>query len=113
TTPTTEDDAKLLLRALKRFCEPALVFQQFPYATATTWMPDALETMSAQARLDEFDLPPRVHDLLDSVLSTTVSGSLDRASVTEIMRIYALSGYDPMQMLASLGQFKLVEGTSS
>jgi pseudooxynicotine oxidase len=113
TSPTTEEDGKLLLRALRRFCGPALVFQPFPYATATTWMPDPLETMSAKARLDELDLPPRVHDLLDSVLSTTVSSSLDQCSVTEIMRIYALSGYDPAQMLASLGQFKLIEGTSS
>jgi pseudooxynicotine oxidase len=109
----TGEDGVALMVALRRFCEPALRYQHFPYATATTELPEELEQLSVRQRLIALALPPRVHDLLDAVLSITCHAPLEEAATSEVMRIFSLSGHDPAQMLATLGQLTIAEGTAA
>jgi monoamine oxidase len=46
-------------------------------------------------------------------LSTPCHSRLEEAATSEIMRIFSLSGHDPVQMLAALGQLTIAQGTAA
>ena len=52
-----------------------------------------------------------MRDAVDGMCSLIAFAPLDRAAATEVMRVFALSGCSPMQMLAALSAVKIVKGT--
>jgi monoamine oxidase len=109
------DDAGMMraLEALGQFCAPAAELYPAPYSDR--WGPDPNHYGDRTVReyLASLQLSPLLHDALDAMLSTLASSPLDKPAASEMMRVYALAGYSPMQMFAALSGTKIAGGTRS
>jgi pseudooxynicotine oxidase len=52
-------------------------------------------------------------DTVEAMFSIIASAPLDQVAASEMLRIYALSGWDPVQMFAALSSVKIASGTAS
>jgi len=68
---------------------------------------------SAREYLQSLSLVPASRDAVDAMVTTIASAPLDRIAPSELMRIFALSAFDPVQMFAAWSSLKLATGTRS
>jgi monoamine oxidase len=106
-------DLGALFGALARHCAPSAEVFPRPYEPFHSDQVERFDAISVRERLDELALEPRVNDLVDAYWATLCHGALEDASFAELLRIYALSGYNPVVMSAAVGGFKLRGGTRS
>ncbi len=103
-----------ILDALGRICEPAAALYPAPYTQQGIGPdPDGHGRRSVREHLAALELPRLVRDGVDAFACTLASAPLDRMAVSELMRVFALAGYTPGQMFASLSGTKLARGTGA
>ena len=99
------------LASLAQCCAPGATLFPAPYSEH--WGPDTerFDERSLREYLATLKLPAAMRDAVDGMCSLIAFAPLDRAAATEVMRVFALSGCSPMQMLAALSAVKIVKGT--
>ena len=110
-TPLDEAAMMQAFDALAQFCAPGAALYPAPYSG--TWGPDLEHygDRSMREHLASMQLPPLMRDVLDAMCTSYANAPLDRAAASELMRVYALAGYSPVQMFAALSGTKLASGT--
>jgi hypothetical protein len=106
-------DLGALFGALVRYCAPSAEVFPRPYEPFHSDQVERFDAISVRERLDELALEPQVNDMVDAYWATLCHGALEDVSFAELLRIYALSGYNPVVMSAAVGGFKLRGGTRS
>ncbi len=101
------------LDALGQFCAPGAALFPAPYSCRWGPDPQRYDDRSIREYLDSLSLTPMLRDVVDAMCSTVASAPLDQVAASEMMRVYALAGWNPSQMLAALSGTKIAGGTRS
>ena len=87
---------------LARFCSPAAALFAAPYSERWGPDPEHFTEQTTREYIAALRLSTLARDEVDAMISTIANGPLDRVAPSEFMRIFALSGFDPVQMFAAL-----------
>jgi hypothetical protein len=101
------------LEALALFCAPAATLFAAPYAEPAGSDPERYGDRSVREVLASLELEPMLRDMLDAMCTTIANAPLDRVAAPELIRVYALAGWGPLQMFAALSSLKIASGTAS
>jgi monoamine oxidase len=107
------EDLLQVLDVLGRVCAPAAELYPAPYSARGGPDPHGYRQRSARELLASLELPPTYRAALDAMCTTLASAPLERMAGSELMRVYALAGYKPVQLFAALAGTKLVAGTGA
>ncbi|NWG45858.1 MAG: FAD-dependent oxidoreductase [Alphaproteobacteria bacterium] len=109
--PADPESLAAVIGGLAAFCAPAAEVLPEPYDPLARANP--FETVSVRERLEGLALTERARDTLDAIFATLFHGPLEDVAASEALRLFALAGFNPLQMLASVSGTKLKDGMSS
>ena len=112
---TDDDFLTRAFAALGEFLQPGAELFPAPYSTTGNWGPDpqGYDKRSMREQINAFEVEPEIRDWVEGMCCLVAFGPLDQSAVTEMMRLFALSGGSSEQMMAALSAIKLVKGTRS
>ncbi|HPF22440.1 MAG TPA: NAD(P)/FAD-dependent oxidoreductase [Hyphomonas sp.] len=72
-----------------------------------------MDSVSARAKLDEFDLPPLQKTAMLGLLAGMAHNTADKMSYLEVLRWARIPGNDFLNMMDAVGRYKFAHGTQS
>jgi pseudooxynicotine oxidase len=101
------------LDALGQLSAPGATLFAEPYSDRWGPDPQGYGDRSMREQLETLQAAPELRDWVEAMCCLVAFGPLDQSAVTEMLRLFALSGGSPEQLMAALSAIKLVEGTRS
>lgn len=103
-----------VLAAFDAFYAEARQVWDRPYDAEHTWNEIIQrDKRSVQARLDELSLSPIQQVAVNSFVSAAANGPLDQASYVDMLRMWALAGWNLPGFNDALARYKFKDGTSA